>query len=237
MKYLAVVTFVLGLALNATADEVRLANGGKLEGIARQEGDRVIVEVKTGTISLPRSEVAGIVRGRTLLHEYRERHARVRDSEEASDVYDLALWAKVKGLSRHVAPLARRILKLDPDHREARGLLGFVRYGGRWMKEAERMRAQGYVLFQDEWVPLDVRNEILATEKAPKQAALKRLKEQKAMRLAEMETIPWRFGLGPSRHRDGGCHRNAAGGSYRDPYAPITIFPGRFAAGVGIVGF
>ena len=48
------------LAGHASADRVHLVSGSVIEGRAKRDGDRVVVEVDSGELALPASEVARI---------------------------------------------------------------------------------------------------------------------------------------------------------------------------------
>lgn len=126
MKTLKALGALFLLAGVARADEVFLKNGGRLEGIARSDGDRVIVEMKAGSVTLRAADVAEVVRRTTPLDEYAARLARVQSNPNARAYFDLALWAKSQGLSRYVSGLLERAIALEPGHEGARKLLGQV---------------------------------------------------------------------------------------------------------------
>jgi hypothetical protein len=170
MKTLTALLSVLFLAGAAWADEVFLRNGGKLEGVARQDGDRVVVEMKVGTVTLRASDVAEIVNGETPLHVYRQRLARVQSNPSVSAYFDLALWAKSKGLSRHVNGLLERVIALEPEHAGARKFLGHVFHAGRWMAESERQAALGFVQFRGRWVTPEERSHAVLVAEEARQA-------------------------------------------------------------------
>ena len=133
------ITLVAGFITTswAWADQVILTNGRTLEGIARQEPGRVVVETRWGTIGLPASEVQSILPGRTPLHEYEERLAALGPRPEASQVFELAVWAQERGLVRYVNSLLEKTVAINPDHAEARRLLG------RASKEGSRATRRG----------------------------------------------------------------------------------------------
>jgi hypothetical protein len=122
----------------ALADDVKLTSGRTLVGIAHDEGDRWMVETRLGDIRVPKSEVASVTPGKTVLHEYKVRLDELTACPSAAEVFELARWAQDQGLIRYVNPLLTRTIELDPDHREARALLGYVHHGGTWMTETQR---------------------------------------------------------------------------------------------------
>jgi hypothetical protein len=138
MKYLAIALLTVGLSSAALADEVLLTNGRTLVGIAHQEPNRVLVETRLGDIGIRTADVKEIVPGKTSIHEYQDRLASLGDKPSAADVFALALWAQNEGLVRYVNPLLQRTIELDPNHAEARQLLDYVRFEGRWIRSRER---------------------------------------------------------------------------------------------------
>jgi hypothetical protein len=142
MKYAITLVVVAGLGLEALADDVTLKNGGRIVGAARVEGENVVVEMAIGAVTVPRSEVLAIVPGRTPVHEYQERYARIAGSRDAAAFFDLAEWAKGQGLTRYVEALYDRVLDLDPDHAGARAARGFVRRDEKWVRAGDLSRMQ-----------------------------------------------------------------------------------------------
>lgn len=204
MKPLTVLTALLTLGGTAIADEIRLTNGGRLSGMAREEGDRVVVEMAAGTVILQRADVVAVTPGRTLLHEYEERLERAEANGDPSALFDLATWARDNELFRYVSPLLTRVVAAVPDHAEAHLLLGHVLYGGKWMTEDERFQARGYVRFRGAWMPIEDRENVLRTEAAKRDDEQKAFLKRKELLLARRstETVPYTLGLpryAPSR--------------------------------------
>ena len=130
-------TALLAVAL-AGADDILLANGGRLTGVASEEPGRWLVRTPFGDLRLPKDAVHSVQPGRTLLHDYDERLAALSGCPSAAQVFDLALWTQEQGLSRYVKGLLVTTLAIDPDHPEARCLLGFSMQGSRWVSSFER---------------------------------------------------------------------------------------------------
>jgi len=122
----------------ALADGVLLANGRTLVGIAHEESDRWVVRTGRGDIRVPKSDVQSVVIGRTSLHEFDERIAALYGCPAVFEMFALALWAQQQGLIRYVNGLLMRTIELDPDHPEARRMLGFVRLEGQWLTVTAR---------------------------------------------------------------------------------------------------
>jgi hypothetical protein len=197
MKYAIVTTLAVVLAAGtALADEVRLKSGGRIVGIARVDGDRVVVEAPIGTVTVAASDIASIVPGRTMMHVYDDRYAAIAKSRQAGDFYELAVWAGAQGLSRYVTPLLERAVALDPEHAAAHEMLGHVRHDGRWMTKSECMRARGYVEFRDRWTLPAERDSVLAAEAARRAAQERDAAERRKLEaLANADRIPYTLGL------------------------------------------
>lgn len=162
------------MALAATgagfADEVILTSGGKLSGIAREEGGNVIVETGYGTVTLSKDLVVSIDRTRkSKLQEFRELVATADGSATAQQLYDLARWAKENGLPKYYREFLQKTLERDPDHEFARRELGYQLYNGKWMTLPEVMLAKGFILFEGKWVTPSERELIVAERLREKQ--------------------------------------------------------------------
>jgi hypothetical protein len=78
-------------------------------------------------------------------------------------LFDLYAWAKTNGLKTQSKQALRDVIKVDPDHAEARKLLGYVLYEGKWVSEREKerleaaaerkaMEAKGMVQYKGKWM-------------------------------------------------------------------------------------
>ncbi|MBI2931588.1 MAG: hypothetical protein HYY16_08035 [Planctomycetes bacterium] len=182
-------TALTGLALaavigSAWADEVTLKNGRKVVGIAREEGDRILVETAIGTVGFRKPEVVAITPGRTALHEYREKAASIRESRNAQDFLDLARWSRANGLVRYVRPNYLRALELEPNLEEARRELGYTLHEGRWMTAAEVRRAEGYMWFDGRWMT-ELEKELILRRRLAAQEAREAAEEERRRRREE----------------------------------------------------
>jgi hypothetical protein len=137
----------------AGADEIVLANGGKVQGVVlAKTADAVTVEVKVGTVTFRPKDVTAINPGRTDLHEFRDRRAALGDAPTAADLFALAQWAERKGLSRSGRELCEQVVRAEPDHAGARGMLGHEKAGARWLTRDEARLAKGLVPVDGRWV-------------------------------------------------------------------------------------
>ena len=213
--------FLIVAAGAATADQVWVGRGGMIEGIARDQGDKVIVEVPYGIITLDRGQVGRIVPGRTVMHEYRERLASLEGSQNPEALYETAEWAREHGITLHVDNLLKRTIAAAPDHRGARRWLGYVEVDGRWMTQPEILAAKGMVFEDGRWVSARERERSRAEER--EQLRIRRERRAAYNRaLDKAEAYPYPFSLPsyiwPSGSRTAG--NSSYGASYNlDPYS------------------
>jgi len=155
------ITCVLGIAVScgvAMADTLHLANGGKLEGkvVERRDGKLHVVLDGAGLDAVPvviaASEVVRIEPSRTRLEEYTAR-ASALAFVDVEGRLALALWCKEQGLLEPMRRELERVVELDPDHAQARELLGHERVDGRWMGKEQAMAARGLALHEGKWIP------------------------------------------------------------------------------------
>ncbi|HEV3027578.1 MAG TPA: hypothetical protein VG457_08405, partial [Planctomycetota bacterium] len=144
---------VAAAAALAAADEIQLTNGHKLTGnVSKKDAQKVTIEVGAGTITLDAKEVSTISPGATALNEYDARWKELHTSTKAPELYELLVWAKSKGLTRYVGPLAAKIISIDPEHAGARAELRHEKVGGKWLTFEQAQEARGLVLVDDRWV-------------------------------------------------------------------------------------
>ena len=142
----------------AAADTVSLRNGAVLEGRTRREGDHVVVVTGSGEMRLPAAQVVSVTPGRTVLDDYDDRLARLREAKTENDpdaLVELARWCREKRLGKQARTHLRRAIELEPDHAAARKALGYIRHDGRWLTEAQYREARGFVRVGSRWVHRD----------------------------------------------------------------------------------
>lgn len=156
VSYVVPATLVLSLSALALADTVTLANGHKLEGSARRVGDRVVIQTAGGEVTLEASEVRSIEKGETKLDLYQAKRETL-DAKDAKAQAELARWCAKNKLGKQSREHWEEVVKLDPEHADARTALGFVQHDGAWMTPDEAKEAQGLVKVKvggrERWVP------------------------------------------------------------------------------------
>ncbi|HLY73958.1 MAG TPA: hypothetical protein VKU80_07545 [Planctomycetota bacterium] len=196
MKQLTLtVLIVAGAATWCVADEIQLTNGSKLTGnVSRKDAQKVTIEVGAGTITLDAKDVSAINPGKTPLNEYEERWKTLQHSTNVGELYELLGWAKSKGLTRYVAPLAEKILSINPEHAGAHAELRHEKIGGKWLTFEQAQEARGLVFVDDHWVTkaeiqLMERRRIEARERADaaEEARKQHREEERAARQAAVD--------------------------------------------------
>lgn len=137
------------------AETLLLVNGGRIEGaiLNADEVPRKTYVVRTASgveLVVPQSAVRSVEHQRPEKLEYERIRPRYPDTVEGN--WELAQWCRDRTLLAEREKHLRRILELDPDHAEARRLLGYARDGDQWTTHEETMRADGYVLHKGRWV-------------------------------------------------------------------------------------
>lgn len=137
----------------ARGDVFELANGGRIEGRRVESADdreTYTIETATGRISIARSQVEKVESTSAEEREYAALARRLPDTVDAH--WKLSEWCREHKLRRESQQHLARILELDPQHVEARTLLGFKKNDGQWMTRDEVMNSRGLVLYDGRYV-------------------------------------------------------------------------------------
>jgi hypothetical protein len=230
--------------LPATADEVFLKGGGRVQGVVVERTERAIaVETGPGRVTFPLSVVERVVEGRSALEVYRERAAGLAP-EDAAGWAALARWADERGLPTQSREAWAQSLRANPSSPEANQALGRVQLDGAWVAEDEAFRARGYVPYDGRWVT-PAEHEALLRERAAHEASVRERREaelrvreadaraQEAMALAASasagagsgdEGLPlWGgsgYGGGCGYGYGGGCGHGGVGGTRSWGFGP-----------------
>lgn len=174
---------------------VMLVGDREVQGVylGRRDG-AVWVGVDEGEIGLEENTVVKIVPSKTNDSEFLKRKAAL-EPKDATGHWKLAEWAISQGLESSAKSAAKIVVGLEPDHKEARQLLGHERYNGGWMAHDDVMREKGLVEYRGEWL---VQAEVDAREQRRK------MREDAAKSLAEQKVrIHTYNGYTPRRKRSG----------------------------------
>jgi len=143
--------WLAALALPASADIVHLKTGGTLEGSVTETDAEVIVRMPAGEVRLPREAVLRIEKKLSVLDEFANR-AGALQHDNAAGHYELGLWARQNGLEAQARALIQTTIAIDPNHAAAREALGYRLVDGKWLSEADEMRAKGLILHDGQWM-------------------------------------------------------------------------------------
>src|SRR5436190_15932789 len=126
---------IILLATTARADIITLTNGGRLEGKAAPADETskttLVIDLAVGgKLTIPRTQVAGIDIVSPTEAEYQKLAQSSPDTAE--DHWKLAEWCRQHKLDAEYKKHAERVLELDPNHADARNVLGFRQKDGKW---------------------------------------------------------------------------------------------------------
>ena len=145
-----ILAFALGLLLTMTpidvgyADLFHLKDGRVIDGsILREIGDLISIRSSDGeVITIDRSQIVKTEKRLTPLDQYRTRLDQL-DPAKLEDQLTLALWCDSVELKPQALKHWKRVIQIDPDHDQARSVLGYVWIGGDWFlrgSEGEKKR-------------------------------------------------------------------------------------------------
>ncbi len=126
---------IASVASGLMADEIVLENGRVLSGRLLEKGETLRLKMIDGIeVLIPTSRTKEIVEKQCLFDEFDSKRQRIGDTDAAALV-ELATWCKANGLHSSKLELLQQVLKVSPDHEEARNGLGYYRFGGKWHEE------------------------------------------------------------------------------------------------------
>ncbi len=160
---------------------VHLKNGGQLVGILLDDSDKIWLEIEGGKIGLELSAVATVEIAPNKYSEFRQRESAVGNADITA-LWDLAQWARSKGMSTYARMTALRVIDLDTNHAGARALLGYEMIAGRWLTYDQAMSAKGFIHFEGRWLAKAEYDTIIRDREARRQA---RAEEERQRRLEE----------------------------------------------------
>jgi hypothetical protein len=134
---------------------LELANGGRVEGRlvgpTDVNNETYVVELSGGgRAAIPRSQVSRVDSTSAAEAEYAKLARGSADTVEAH--WKLAEWCRQRKLRELAQRHLTRILQLEPDHAQARAILGFRKKNGEWMTRDEVMESRGMVRYEGKYV-------------------------------------------------------------------------------------
>jgi hypothetical protein len=148
------VCLTLAVVSGATArgDVFVLNNGGRIEGrLVESAGDDkdYIIETASGRMTIARAQVSRIDAASADEKEYA---ALAKDSPDTVEAHwKLYEWCRSRKLREQAQKHLTRILELDPNHAEARTILGFRKQGEGWVTRDDVMSARGMVKYEGQY--------------------------------------------------------------------------------------
>ena len=171
-----------GLWSAAVADEVVLKNGSKIEGAVTEEGNKIIIDVGSGTITVDRSDVKAINKSNGLVEEFERRQKEIRPGD-IDGHWQLYQWSRQQeGFKARAERELRKILEMDPNHEGARRALGFVNLKGAWLTQDEYKATLGLVKYNGEWVTADTAERLQRIDQEIRMASMKQDAESARVR-------------------------------------------------------
>src|SRR5687768_11940508 len=141
-------------ALPARADVFLLTTGGRIEGQWLNQDEQppkeyLVLTASGLKASLQLTQVREVIRQSPLELEYARRAAAAPDTEDGQ--WELAEWCREQSLFDQRKTHLRRLIELNPDHQQARRLLGFQFLDGQWITRENFRRGEGYELYKGKW--------------------------------------------------------------------------------------
>jgi hypothetical protein len=164
------------LGNHALADKVHLAGGNVVEGKATRKGDKVIVEIESGELTLPAESVERIESSQSDVQTFETRYEKLKPGD-IKGLIELANFCRDHDMRGREQQLLQKVIEVLPDHKEARARLGYVQTERGWITRDEQMRAQGLVLHDGQWI---TREQLLAIERAQAEADTAARQREKA---------------------------------------------------------
>jgi hypothetical protein len=133
-----------------------LKSGGQIEGdvVAGPDGGpKETTHIRTpsgGELMLDNSQIERVIPQSDADKEYEKLRPTVPDTVDGQ--WKMAEWCREHRLDKQREVHLERVIALDPDHKQARAALGYMRVDGRWLRADDAMRSKGYVRYKGDWV-------------------------------------------------------------------------------------
>ena len=151
---IGILSIVVGdSTLESAADEIHLIHGGRIVGDVEKpagEPERIVVQTPFGgRVVLQASQVERVVE----MSKFERGYLAMLPSVPDTVAGHLAMADKCQQAKLEEQRLfhLQQVLRHEPDHKMARGALGYSRINGRWLRQDEWMAEQGYVRYRGSW--------------------------------------------------------------------------------------
>lgn len=203
VRMLTLACVLCGQAPLVAADDVHLDNGEVIEGRATRAGDKVVIELESGTISLSADSVKRIHKRESNVERF-ERAYKSLPADAVAERMQLANYCRDRGMRERERMLLQEVIERDPSHEQARKRLGYVKTAEGWVTHAEHMRATGKVQRDGQWLTREQAQEQDRREAQARAAAHDSQLESKKLALEreKLELEHQRLELERARVRD-----------------------------------
>ncbi|MFT3926114.1 MAG: hypothetical protein QM778_26455 [Myxococcales bacterium] len=167
---------VLGTPAQVRADRVFLSSGSMIEGKATRVGEKVIVEMEAGYITVSAGSVQRIEKAQSEV-EYVEARLKALAPTDVQGLLLLADYCRDRNMKAREEDMLRRVIALAPDNTEARARLGYVRTEAGWVTRDEQMRAQGLIKHEGRWL---TQEQYLAVQRLEAETRIAQLQREQA---------------------------------------------------------
>ncbi len=152
---LALASTFTSVSQSAAAEVLLLKSGGRIEAEIlnrnRATSDPYELRLTSGvTLTMAADQIDRVVVKTDVEKQYEMLLPRMPAT--AAGNWSMAEWCKEAGLLTQRKFHLGEIIKLEPDHEEARLALGYSKFGGEWMTTEDFMQGQGYVRSQGRWM-------------------------------------------------------------------------------------
>ena len=148
------ITFVLlWCSAFVHADVLELSHGGRVEGeivnLDRAEDEPYVIRTQFGLITVSHDDVARV---RVPSEEQKKYNFWLDKMPATADGnWKMAEWCQQNGLSDERELHLREVIRLDPEHGDARQALGYVRRDGEWATRNDIMQQRGFIRHRGRW--------------------------------------------------------------------------------------
>ncbi len=150
------ISFIFLSSTLATADVVKLKNGGEIRGKvdwkkSSAKSTTVSITTLSGAAVLIAREDIVFASHRSLKIEEYETRAKQTDDTVAAQ-WEMAEWCRVNRLKKQRKIHLEKIVAIEPDHPKARLGLAHSLHNGKWMTRETWMTSQGYVKYKNRYI-------------------------------------------------------------------------------------
>lgn len=155
MQYrLTLLAFLTVFACELRADVIHLTTGGEVRGelLNPKQTPRENYEVLTLDgirVTFGKRQVKRVVRSQDPEALYEEYLPEMPASADGN--WKMAEWCLKTGLLGKRAAHLEAVVRLDPDHEQARRALGYQMINGKWQKRTEYWENRGYIRHKGDW--------------------------------------------------------------------------------------